>query len=59
MAWCPGLGSLLISGISQREYLLVLGVVTIITVVILVAATVVDLLYGVIDPRVRAVRALA
>lgn len=55
----PGLGSLLISGIAQREYLLVLGVVTIITVVILLAATVVDLLYGVIDPRVRAARALA
>ena len=55
----PGLGSLLISGIAQREYLLVLGVVTIITVVILLAATVVDLLYGVIDPRVRAARSLA
>ena len=55
----PGLGSLLISGIGQREYLLVLGVVTVITVVILLAATVVDLLYGVIDPRVRAARALA
>lgn len=55
----PGLGSLLITGISQREYLLVLGVVTIVTVVILLAATAVDLLYGVLDPRVRAARALA
>lgn len=55
----PGLGSLLISGISQREYLLVLGVVTVITIVILLAATAVDLLYGVIDPRVRSARAIA
>ncbi len=55
----PGLGSLLISGIAQREYFLVLGVVTVVTIVILLAATVVDLLYGVIDPRVRAARALA
>ena len=55
----PGLGSLLISGIAQREYLLVLGVVTVITIVILLAATAVDLLYGVVDPRVRSIRARA
>ena len=44
---------------SQREYLLVLGVVTVITVVILLLATGVDLLYGVVDPRIRAARATA
>lgn len=52
----PGLGTLLISGIAQREYLLVLAVVTIVTIVVLLVATAVDVLYGVVDPRVRAAR---
>ena len=54
----PGLGFLLLGGIAQREYLLVLGVVTVITIVILLLGTGVDLLYGVVDPRVRTSRAL-
>ena len=55
----PGLGTLIISGIAQREYLLVLAVVTIVTIVILLTATLVDVLYGFVDPRVRAARSIA
>ncbi len=51
-----GLGAGLLQGIGNREYLQVLGIVTIITVTILLTATVIDLLYGVIDPRVRVSR---
>ena len=51
-----GLGFQLVSGISNREYLLVLGVVTVITITVLLLATSVDLFYGVVDPRVRAAR---
>jgi peptide/nickel transport system permease protein len=51
-----GLGAGLLQGIGNREYLQVLGIVTIITVTILLTATVIDILYGVIDPRVRVSR---
>ena len=51
-----GLGFLLVSGINNREYIQVLGVVTVITLTILVLATLVDLFYAVIDPRVRIAR---
>jgi peptide/nickel transport system permease protein len=51
-----GLGAALLQGIGNREYLQVLGVVTIITVTILITATLIDILYGVIDPRVRVAR---
>lgn len=49
----PGLGTLMINGINQRDYLLVLGVVTIVTVAVLLIAMFIDLLYGVVDPRIR------
>jgi peptide/nickel transport system permease protein len=51
-----GLGFLLIGGINNREYILVLGVVTIITSTIVLIATAIDICYGVVDPRVRVAR---
>ncbi len=51
-----GLGFLLIGGINNREYILVLGVVTIITVTIVLIATMLDVCYGIVDPRVRVAR---
>lgn len=49
----PGLGQLIISGISRRDYPLIQGSILLITVVYVLINLIVDLLYAVIDPRVR------
>lgn len=50
----PGLGQLAIDGTKSNDLPQVLGVVLLIAVFVAVANLVVDLLYAVIDPRVRA-----
>ena len=49
----PGVGELLINGIYQREYLVVQGVVLFIGVFFVLINVAVDLLYVLLDPRVR------
>ena len=49
----PGLGSLLIDSILQRDYNLVQGVVMVFSVTVLTVNLVVDLALGWIDPRIR------
>ena len=49
----PGLGSLLLDGTANRDLLLVQGVVMVLVVAVLVVNLLVDLLYTVIDPRLR------
>jgi ABC-type dipeptide/oligopeptide/nickel transport system permease component len=51
-AW-PGIGRLLIQAISQRDYPLVQGIVLITAFAVSLINLTVDLLYGVINPRVR------
>jgi peptide/nickel transport system permease protein len=51
-AW-PGIGRLVVLAIQQRDFPVVVGAVTIIAIVFVFLNLVVDLLYGVIDPRVR------
>ena len=55
----PGLGKLILNNLLARDYLVVLSAVTIITIAFVLLTTLVDILYGVIDPRVRHMRALA
>jgi peptide/nickel transport system permease protein len=49
----PGLGNVLLQAIGSRDYPLMSGAFLIITVAIVAANIVADLLYTVIDPRVR------
>lgn len=49
----PGLGNVLLQAIGARDYPLMSGAFLLITVAILLANIVADLLYTVIDPRVR------
>ncbi|MFK5635253.1 MULTISPECIES: ABC transporter permease [unclassified Ornithinimicrobium] len=49
----PGLGSLLLDSVAKRELLTVQAVVMLLVVAVLVINFVVDLLYLVIDPRLR------
>src|SRR4051794_26153672 len=48
-----GLGTLLVSAITQKDMVVAQGAVLVISVVFIVSNLVVDLLYAVIDPRLR------
>lgn len=50
----PGMGSLLFSAISASDYPVIQAVTLIITLAVLIANFVVEVLYGFIDPRIRA-----
>jgi peptide/nickel transport system permease protein len=49
----PGISLLLLDGIRQRDYGVVQGTVMFIAVAVLTINLIVDLLYGVLDPRIR------
>ncbi|GKX28123.1 peptide ABC transporter permease [Vallitalea longa] len=49
----PGLGKLLVNGIFSNDYFVILGVNLILSFLYISIILVVDLLYGVIDPRIR------
>jgi peptide/nickel transport system permease protein len=55
----PGLGSLIIEAIFTRDYLVVQGTVVLVAVAFVVVNFLVDILYAVIDPRIRHARAIA
>jgi len=48
-----GIGSLLVNATLTQDYPIVLGVTVFISIVFVVSNFIVDLLYGVIDPRIR------
>ena len=50
----PGLGSLLIDAVNAGDYSLVLAVATVSVTAVAVSIFIVDLLYPILDPRVRA-----
>jgi ABC-type dipeptide/oligopeptide/nickel transport system permease component len=49
----PGIGRLLVDSILGRDYPVVQGVVLFITVTVIAANLLVDILYGLLDPRLR------
>lgn len=49
----PGLGSLIMNSVSKRDYTVIQGIVLFVTFVYVMLNLVIDILYGVIDPRVR------
>jgi peptide/nickel transport system permease protein len=49
----PGIGNLFLSAIIARDFPLIQAVVGVVAVVVLMANLIVDLLYGVVDPRIR------
>lgn len=51
-AW-PGLGRLIISAISQRDYSLLMGVFLIVSILTIFFNMVADVVYGLVDPRIR------
>lgn len=49
----PGIGDLTVNSISRRDYPMILGVLTLSATAIIIVNLVVDILYGVLDPRIR------
>ena len=49
----PGLGTLLLDGIEQRNYMIVQGSVIFIALSYVVVNLITDLIYGLVDPRIR------
>jgi len=49
----PGIGQLIINSVERRDYPIIQGVVLFVTVAYVFINLIIDLLYGVIDPRVR------
>ena len=49
----PGMGQLLIAGISHRDFTMIQGMVVLVSFMVMTVNLVVDLLYAVLDPRIR------
>ena len=49
----PGLGQFFINGALNRDYTLVLGIVIFYAALVIALNLIVDLLYGILDPRIR------
>jgi peptide/nickel transport system permease protein len=49
----PGLGFQLFNSINQRDYVMIQGITVFIAVCYVLINTAVDLLYAVVDPRIR------
>jgi peptide/nickel transport system permease protein len=49
----PGLGLLMMGAVAARDYPMILGSVLFVAVLVVLVNLAVDLLYGVLDPRVR------
>jgi peptide/nickel transport system permease protein len=54
-----GLGSLIVESIFTRDYLVVQGAIVIVAVGFVLVNFIVDILYAVLDPRIRHARAIA
>lgn len=49
----PGIGNLMVMSISYRDYPTIMGITVIISVAVLVGNILVDLVYGLLDPKIR------
>jgi glutathione transport system permease protein len=49
----PGMGTLLIDSITHRDFVVLQAIILVIAAVTLLINLIVDLLYGVLDPRIR------
>jgi len=49
----PGLGLMLIEGITQREYIAVQGVLLVVATFVVLTNFVIDMVYSLLDPRIR------
>ncbi len=53
----PGIGRYYVDAVEARDYSVVMGLTVLLSVIVIIANMVVDILYGVLDPRTREQRA--
>ena len=53
----PGLGTTLLNGVMGQDYPLISAATLIITVMVLIANLIIEILYGIIDPRIKTAQA--
>jgi dipeptide transport system permease protein len=53
----PGIGQYYVTAVNARDYSVVMGLTVLLSVIVIVANLVVDILYGILDPRTRDARA--
>lgn len=49
----PGIGRAVFEAVNQREGAVVVGIITVLVIIFLLANLLIDLVYGVLDPRIR------
>ena len=49
----PGLGQLIINSVSRRDYEVIQAVVLLVSLINVIVCFFIDILYGLVDPRVR------
>lgn len=49
----PGIGQLIVNSVSRRDYPMIQGIVLVISLIYIVINFVIDIFYGIIDPRIR------
>ena len=49
----PGTGQLYLDAIDSRDYPMIMGTTLMLAIIILLANLITDLMYGLIDPRIR------
>lgn len=49
----PGMGQLVVNAVLKRDYPLIQGLVLVVSLIYIVINFIIDLLYGVVDPRIR------
>ncbi len=52
----PGIGQYYVTAVSARDYSVVMGLTVLLSVIVILANLVVDILYGILDPRTRDAR---
>jgi len=49
----PGMGKFFVLAVSNRDYPLIMGITVIYTLVLVLSNLIVDILYMILDPRIR------
>ena len=52
----PGIGRYYVTAVTGRDYSVVMGLTVLLAMIVIVANMVVDILYGILDPRTREAR---
>jgi len=53
----PGIGTYYVTAVQARDYSVVMGLTVLLSIIVILANLVVDILYGILDPRTREARA--